>query len=191
MGIVMTLMVGFFTSFAAVPAQAVNRHKQVEKTVTKLYNGVKKNDKATVSKYVKIKKNSIVHAFWPSLKKYHTDLKYQVKSVDVTGKKAVVRVKVKYQDLSKVHYKALDRYSDWYKQYYIKNNKKPSNKEVQANYAANFKKALKGYQKKYATKTVRLTLQRKDNDWTAKTLSKNGIDSITGGYQSAYEAYFQ
>lgn len=189
-GILMTLMVGIFTSFA-MPAQAVNRHKQVQRTVEKIYGATQKNDLDTVSKYVVIQKNSIVHAFWPQLKKYHKDLSYEVKSVDVTGKKAVVRVKVKYQNLSSVHYKALDSYNKWYKKYYMSHNKKPSTQAVQENYRSNFKKELKGYQKKYSTKTVKLTLNRKGERWRVKTLNKGGIDSITGGYQSAYEAYYK
>lgn len=185
-GILMTLMVGIFTSFA-MPAQAVNRHKQVQKTVENIYSATKRNDLKAVKKNVAIQKSSIVNAFWPEMKKYHKDLSYEVKSVDVTGKKAVVRVKVKYQNLSRVHYRALDRYNKWY----LAQSKKPSIKAVQANYRANFKKEVKGYQKKYSTKTVKLTLNRKGEVWKANTLNKGGIDSITGGYQTAFDAYYK
>ncbi len=172
------------------PVQAASSKTEVKKSVTALFNSIKKFDQRGMDQYVKsweykptIYSNVFGKTYFKNSSKKIT---YKINSISVKGKKATVKVKVKYVNSQEIYTDALlTTLAATYKNPYISNE--VLTKQIRKVIIASSKK----HKVKYRTQTITLKMEKSSKKWILKKGDKTLLNIVLSNwiYATAHNGF--
>jgi hypothetical protein len=174
---------------------AASDKTKIKTTINNYFKAAKKYDVKKMNKYVKDTKNYNPSELndYSSLRSYlkirNKSLTYSVQKIKVDKNKATVTVKCKYLDSSTTYESA---FANLILFAFANADKNYSDKILLKKFNSIFKKSIKdsmnAYQKKYKTKTFKISLLKEKGNWKINTVTYDLANSVTANYYKAVKS---